>query len=103
MFNYKFYEYDQETRQWENYRISKTTVDSALTKGIDSSVEQSIYLGTLNEDPALTDCYSYPPHSHLTLYDNLRDMESFTDNIVFTIKGNLELDSAQVITIRERR
>ena len=101
MHNYKFYEYDQELRQWENYSISKLVLNDLTTKGIDDSRETSLQLHQFREDIELAKYYQSYPHTHPKLYDVMRNLELFSSNIMFTVDGDLTMDVGNVITINE--
>jgi hypothetical protein len=102
-FNFKFYEYDHESRTWENYDINKTTLNDTLTKGINHSTDTSLFLKKINEDFQLSKHYVFSPHHHPVLYDVMRQLELYSSNLIVTIdQGNLELDIGQVISITEK-
>ena len=102
-FNFKFYEFDQESRTWENYDISKTILDDTLTKGMNHSTESSLYLKMNNEDFHLAKYYGYGPHNHPIMYDVMRQLELYSSNLIVTIdQGDLELDVGQVISITDK-
>lgn len=101
-FNYRFMEYDQEHRQWEDYSINKLVLNDLLTRGIIDSQEKSIYLKMLKEDISQSKYYKYPPHQHEILYDVMRNLELYSSNIQFTVDGDLRFDVGQVINIYEK-
>lgn len=99
--NYKFYEYSQENREWENYAISKLAVNDIITKGINHASETSLYLHSYSEDIDHSLYYQEPPLSHPKLYDAMRLLELFGSILRFTVFGNILLDVGQVIFINE--
>lgn len=100
-FNYRFFEYDQEERTWENYHINKMTINDLITKGINHGTQNSLYMKLLKEDIENTKYYAYSPHNHPVLYDVMRNLELYSSNLIFTVDGDLNLDVGQVITIYE--
>jgi hypothetical protein len=101
MHNYKFYEYSQEDRQWENFNVSKLVLDDLVTKGIDDSRETSLHLHQFREDIELSKYYQSFPHNHPKLYDVMRNLELFSSNIMFTVDGDLRMDIGNVIYVNE--
>ena len=101
LFNYKFMEFDQEERQWDDYNVSKTAINDLLTRGIDPSSETSVFLKTLNEDISMSKYYKYPPLSHGVLYDAMRQLELYSSSFSFVVNGSIAMDVGDVIAINE--
>lgn len=99
--NYKFSEYNQEKREWSTYNISKNVMNDLLTKGIESSTENSLYLNRSTNDIEMAKYYKNAPHSHPVMYDILRNLELYTSQIQFTVEGSLDIDVGQVINVAE--
>lgn len=101
-FNYRFMEYDQEQRLWEDYSINKMVLNDLITRGIIDSQEKSIYLKQLKEDITQSRYYKYPTHHHPVLYDVMKNLELYSSNVQFTIDGDLRFDIGQVINVYEK-
>lgn len=101
-FNYKFSEYDQEEREWNYYNISKLVLNDLLTKGMNASMERSIFVNELKEDLSMSKFYKYPPHTYEELYYVLKDLELYSSCFDFYLEGDLTFDIGQSININER-
>lgn len=101
MNNYKFFEYSQEDREWENYSITKITIDDLVTKGINQASDTSIYLHSFTEDIEHSLYRQSFPHDHKILYDVMRHLVLYGSVMTFSVDGGFLLDVGQVITVLE--
>ena len=101
MFNYKFMEYDQEERRWDDYGVNKLVLNDLVTRGINSSSEASLFLKNVKENIELAKYYEFVPHSHPCLYDVMKNLELYSSNLQFSIDGDLRFDVGQVIAVNE--